>query len=52
MPVESLLVKLKESGYAGNFIVKVQPKELGAGDAETVGKRLTEAKEFLEKYFT
>ena len=51
MPLESLLIKLADGGYKGDFILKVLPKELGAGDDATVLKKLTEAKEYFQKHF-
>lgn len=51
MPLESLLIKLRENGYQGIFSLKVLPKELSAGDDTQVQKRLAEAKAYFEKYF-
>jgi sugar phosphate isomerase/epimerase len=52
MPLESLLIKLRENGYAGLFTLKVAPKELAVGgDPEEVNKRLVDARKFFEKYF-
>lgn len=51
MPLESLLIKLAQGGYKGEFTLKVAPKELGAGDDAMVVKRLTEAKEYCLKHF-
>lgn len=51
MPLESLLIRMKESGYRGNFSLDVNPKMLSAGDDEKVTKKLEEAKKFLQKYF-
>lgn len=52
MPLESLLIKLADGGYKGNFILKVAPKELGAGDDRNVLKKLGEAKGYFLKHFT
>lgn len=52
MPLESLLIKLTEWGYKGDFTLKVAPKELGAGDDATVLKKLEEAKGYFSKHFT
>ncbi|MDD2486805.1 MAG: hypothetical protein PHS92_00335 [Candidatus Gracilibacteria bacterium] len=51
MPLESLLIKLKENGYKGLFTVKLNPKEFSVGKDEMVLSRLAEAKAFFEKYF-
>jgi len=51
MPLESLLIKLAAGGYKGDFILKVAPKELGAGDDANVLKKLAEAKEYFLKHF-
>lgn len=52
MPLESLLIKLKDIDYKGNFTLQVDPKYLGAGDDELVLKNLERAKAYLEKYFS
>lgn len=51
MPLESLLIKLADGGYKGDFTLKVTPKELGAGDDASVLKNLAEAKEYVLKHF-
>lgn len=51
MPLESLLIKLSELEFRGNFALQIDPKALGAGDDEKVVYRLKEAKKYLEKYF-
>lgn len=51
MPLESLLIKLSDGGYKGDFTLKVAPKELGAWDDEVVLKKLGEAKEYFLKHF-
>lgn len=51
MPLESLLIRMKEAGYTGLFSLDINPKMLLAGDDEKVRKKLEEAKEFLYKYF-
>lgn len=51
MPLESLLIRLKENSYKWLFTVKISPKELWAGKDELVLKRLAESKSFFEKHF-
>lgn len=51
MPLESLLIKLAEWGYAGDFTLKVAPKELWSGDDASVLKKLAETKEYFLKHF-
>ena len=51
MPLESLLIKLSDGGYKGDFTLKVAPKELGAGDDASVLKKLGETKEYFLKHF-
>ena len=51
MPLESLLIKLKEAWYKWLFTIKLNPKELSAWDDNTVLQKLAEAKLYFEKYF-
>lgn len=51
MPLESLLIKLANGGYKGNFTLKVSPKELDVGDDISVLKKLSETKEYFLKHF-
>lgn len=51
MPLESLLIRMKEAGYAGPFSLTVDPTTLEAGDDVRVIERLGEARKFLEKYY-
>ncbi|MDD2693899.1 MAG: TIM barrel protein [Candidatus Gracilibacteria bacterium] len=51
MPLESLLIRMKESGYNGPFTLLVNADELSAGEDEQVIKRLQEARSFLERYY-
>lgn len=51
MPLESLLIKLRENGYKGAFTLRVSPRELGAGDDLVVLNKLAEAKKWYERYF-
>lgn len=52
MPLESLLIKLKELKYSGYFTLDISPKSLSAwsGDIEVI-TRLEKARTFLWKYF-
>ena len=51
MPIESLLVKLREAGYTGPFTLTVRPSELGAGasDAQVLA-RLADVKAYVQRY--
>mgnify|MGYP001310951193 CR=1 FL=1 len=51
MPLETLLIRLKEGGYQRNFTLKVDPKVLGVGNDETVLARLDDAQTFWKKHF-
>lgn len=51
MPLESLLIKLRENGYPGYFTLQINPKELGAGKDDVVLEKLADAKKYFEKYF-
>lgn len=51
MPLESLLIKLKEIGFEWHFTLSVYPKSIEAGDDEHVIKRLEDTRKFLFKYF-
>lgn len=51
MPLESLLIKLKEWWYKWFFTLKISPKELSVWKDEVVLKKLEEAKKYFEKYF-
>ena len=51
MPLESLLIKLREAGYKNYFTLKIAPKELGAGDDEDVMKNLESAKKYYRRHF-
>lgn len=50
MPLESLLIRMKEAWYTWVFALDVDPRTLDAGDDELVIKNLEKAKAFLEKY--
>lgn len=51
MPLESLLIKLHDSGYKGFFTIKITPKELGVWSDENVLKNFEEIKIFFKKHF-
>lgn len=51
MPLESLLIKLKENLYKWFFTLKVAPKELWVGKDELVLKKLEESRQFFERYY-
>lgn len=51
MPLETLLIRLREGGYNRDFTLKVDPKTLGVGNDELVLKRLAESKKFWEKHY-
>ena len=51
MPLESLLIKLKDIEFDGNFSLSISPGSISAGDDELVLKYLANAKKFLYKYF-
>jgi len=51
MPLESLLIKLRDIGYSGMFSLHVNPESLEAGQDDKVIARLEEAKRYLRKYF-
>lgn len=52
MPLESLLIKLKDIEYKGNFTLSVSPHSLSAGSRdEDIIRRMDQARAFLGKYF-
>lgn len=52
MPLESLLIKLKEVWYTWYFSLSVNPDSLRAGENDSeVLKKLADCKKFLSKYF-
>ena len=51
MPLETLLIRLKEGGYKRHFTLKVEPKSLGVGTDETVLARMADAKKFWKKHY-
>ncbi len=53
MPLESLLIKLREVGYTGYFSLAIDPKSLCAWeDDRDVIQQLQKGKIFLSKYFS
>lgn len=53
MPLESLLIKLRDIGYTGHFSLTVDPKALAAGAPDaTVIARMVRSRAFLSKYFS
>lgn len=53
MPLESLLIKLRDIGYSGHFALTVDPRVLlaGAPDAMVIACMIR-SREFLSKYFS
>ena len=51
MPIESLLIKLKELWYNGTFSISLNPKELLVWDDDKVIRKLQDAQRYFEKYF-
>lgn len=51
MPLESFLIKLKQSWYDRSFTLKVNAKDILAWDDEWLFKKLEESKKFLYSYF-
>jgi len=51
LPLESFLMKLKTSGYAGFFTLTVKPSELGVGNEDKVLQNLDYAKTYYKKHF-
>ena len=52
MPLESLLIRMREAGYVGPFSLLVDPREISAGSDPLLVERLREARKFLLKYFS
>lgn len=51
LPLESFLMKLKSVGYSGYITLKVNPKEIGVGNADRVEQNLEYMKKYYEKHF-
>lgn len=51
MPLESLLIRLRELHYTGYFTLKIDAKELWAGNTEKVNEALRGAKTYFERYY-
>jgi sugar phosphate isomerase/epimerase len=52
MPLESLLIRMKEAGYTGPFSLDIDPKSLSIGSATHVIERIQKAQMYLERYFS
>jgi sugar phosphate isomerase/epimerase len=53
MPIESLLIKLQDIGYAGHFALTIDPKSLLAGEPEaSILARMEKSRAFVLKYFS
>lgn len=51
MPLESLLIKLKQWWYKWDFTIKIAPKEIWAWDDNLVIQKIKDSIEFINKYF-
>jgi sugar phosphate isomerase/epimerase len=51
MPLESLLIRMKEAEFPGEFILDVSPASLSVGNDSEVIKRIEKAEEYLHRYF-
>ncbi len=52
MPLESLLIRMKEAGYNGIFSLDITPISLNAGSSDhEVIQNIQKSKEYLMKYF-
>jgi len=51
LPLESLLMKLKTTGYAWFITIRVHPKALGVGNDERVLQNLEYIKKYTDKHF-
>jgi len=51
LPLESLIRKLKTNDYKGAISLRVNPKELSAGDDDKVVKTLKKVKEFINEFY-
>ena len=53
MPLESLLIKMQDTGYTGHFALTVEPEALGAWENENdIISRMEQSRIFLSKYFS
>lgn len=50
LPIESLLTKLNQEGFAGVISFKVDPKKIMVGKDDKMKEKLTHAKKYCEKY--
>ncbi len=51
MPLESLLIRMKEAGYTWPFSLLINPTELWAGNDARVIERLMDVRRFLDRYY-
>jgi sugar phosphate isomerase/epimerase len=51
LPLESFLMKLKSTGYGWYITLKVNPVEIGVGNAERVEQNLEYMRSYYEKHF-
>lgn len=52
MPLESLLIKLRDTDYTGHFALTVEPESLSAGSNEQeIVHKMVRAQSFLMRYF-
>ncbi len=51
LPLESFLMKLKSTGYGWYITLKVNPVEIGVGNAQRVAQNLEYMKGYYEKHF-
>jgi sugar phosphate isomerase/epimerase len=52
MPLESLLIRMKEAGYTGPFSLDIDPRSLSIGHDASVIKRIQDSRSYLERYFS
>ena len=51
LPLESFLMKLKSTGYAGYITLKVNPAEIGVGNEQRVVQNLEYMRKYYEKHY-
>ncbi len=51
LPLESLLMKLKTTGYSGFITIKVHPKAMWVGNEDRVAQNLEYIKKYTDKHF-
>ncbi len=53
MPLESLLIKMQETGYTGHFALSIDPESLSAGSSDReILEKMNQSRAFLAKYFS